>query len=406
MKRSVRNGLAIAGMAGGIFFLGDAVASADQGNTTDQGSTGTTTSAPAPDGGGAAGNVGGNSSGSTNSSTSDTTAGATGGKGGDNGAAANTGAQGPGPEIIIVADDKEEAAVRAALTPTPPPPPPGGDTTTELNLTTGSVSLTQNSNGGPVTDSGNITKLPDPVTQKNTTTQTNTQSATSVDNSKGPEHRGGYTPRHDCEEADSTAPAIQGTDSNNCGPQHECDEPDKSPTLQGTDGNECRPEHDHGGTTGNVGGNTSNSSNESTTTVGTDVKGGDGGTNTANVNTGLQNVVLQCIAIGGGDAKCIYNITTGSVTVIQNANGGAVTNSGNIGSGTKEQGAAPAAPKAMAPHHAKAASSPAALSSAQPSSGQLAFTGSDVSLPLTVGLLALGAGAGLTLLGRRPVLAA
>ena len=31
MKRSVRNGLAIAGMAGGLFFLGQAVASADDG---------------------------------------------------------------------------------------------------------------------------------------------------------------------------------------------------------------------------------------------------------------------------------------------------------------------------------------------------------------------------------------
>ena len=42
----------------------------------------------------------------------------------------------------------------------------------------------------------------------------------------------------------------------------------------------------------------------------------------------------------------------------------------------------------------------AVLSSAQPS-GQLAFTGSDVSLPLTVGLLALTAGIGLTAAGRR-----
>ena len=31
MKRSVRNGLAIAGMTGGLFFLGQAVASADDG---------------------------------------------------------------------------------------------------------------------------------------------------------------------------------------------------------------------------------------------------------------------------------------------------------------------------------------------------------------------------------------
>jgi hypothetical protein len=42
---------------------------------------------------------------------------------------------------------------------------------------------------------------------------------------------------------------------------------------------------------------------------------------------------------------------------------------------------------------------------AQPS-GQLAFTGSDVSAPLTLGLLALGAGAGLTFLGRRSAIAA
>ena len=40
------------------------------------------------------------------------------------------------------------------------------------------------------------------------------------------------------------------------------------------------------------------------------------------------------------------------------------------------------------------------MSSAQPS-GPLAFTGAETSLPLTLGLLALGVGAALTLAGRR-----
>ena len=158
--------------------------------------------------------------------------------------------------------------------------------------------------------------------------------------------------------------------------------------------------------TGNIGGNSNESENETEVDIETDVDGGDGGTNNSNVNTGLQDVIFKCIAIGGGDAKCIFNITTGSVTVIQNANGGNVTNSGNVGSGDRGRehaGAKPhaAAPKHVAPHRAAAP----VLSSAQPS-GQLAFTGSDVSAPLTVGLLALGAGAGLTLLGRRSAHAA
>jgi hypothetical protein len=52
-----------------------------------------------------------------------------------------------------------------------------------------------------------------------------------------------------------------------------------------------------------------------------------------------------------------------------------------------------------------AKATPAALKApvsrtAQPK-GELAFTGSDVSVPLTLGLVALGAGAALSLAGRR-----
>ena len=57
MRRSVRNGLAIAGMAGGMWFLGQAVAQADQANDVGQDST--TRSRPAS-GGGVGGNIGGN----------------------------------------------------------------------------------------------------------------------------------------------------------------------------------------------------------------------------------------------------------------------------------------------------------------------------------------------------------
>jgi LPXTG-motif cell wall-anchored protein len=74
-------------------------------------------------------------------------------------------------------------------------------------------------------------------------------------------------------------------------------------------------------------------------------------------------------------------------------------------------GPAAAAPAAPAAHHAKPAAhkhhaahraaAPKAMSSAQPSKGQLAYTGSDVSAPLTLGLLALGAGGALSLAGRR-----
>jgi hypothetical protein len=103
------------------------------------------------------------------------------------------------------------------------------------------------------------------------------------------------------------------------------------------------------------------------------------------------------------------------VTVYQSANGGNVNGSGNVGVGApvpgaspctchKHEHAAPAAPvKEVAPvakHAPRHSSSAPASSSAQPS-GTLAFTGSDVSLPLTVGLIALLLGIGLTAAGRR-----
>ena len=221
-----------------------------------------------------------------------------------------------------------------------------------------------------------LPKLPD---QTNNVHQSNNQTATSEDDDHGRPHHGDWD--------DKDSPDLESVNGNNSNGGH----------------------HDDDGVTGNIGGNENESENEVDIDIDTDVDGGDGGENYSNVNTGLQDVVLKCIAIGGGDAKCIFNITTGSVTVIQNANGGNVTNSGNVGSGDRDRGRDHAgakpygdAPKHVAPTHRAAAP---VLSSAQPS-GQLAYTGSDVSAPLTVGLLALGAGAGLTLLGRRSAHAA
>ncbi|WP_164704581.1 hypothetical protein [Blastococcus litoris] len=61
MNRTVRNGLAVAGMAGGIFFLGQAVASADGGEVAQDNSNGTSQTAGAESGhdDAAAGNVNG-----------------------------------------------------------------------------------------------------------------------------------------------------------------------------------------------------------------------------------------------------------------------------------------------------------------------------------------------------------
>ena len=381
MKRSVRNGLAIAGMTGGLFFLGQAVASADGGEQTNTTGQENSQAATSEDGGGATGNIGGNTNESENKTEVDVDTDVDGGDGGLNESNVNTGVQ--GAIIIVVADDEEEAKVLAEYQGTNGSNGSNGeDAEGEINIETDSVSVEQNANGGNVEGSGNVDlgklDLPD---QTNNVDQSNNQTATSEDDDRGRPHNGDWDGKDEC----NNEPSLQSTD--------------------GCDGRDGRDGDD--GVTGNIGGNSNESENETEVDIDTDVDGGDGGENYSNVNTGLQDVVLKCIAIGGGDAKCIFNITTGSVTVIQNANGGNVTNSGNVGSGDrgKEQaGAKPyaSAPKHYAPQYRAAAP---ALSSAQPS-GQLAYTGSDVSAPLTVGLLALGAGAGLTLLGRRSAHAA
>jgi LPXTG-motif cell wall-anchored protein len=114
-------------------------------------------------------------------------------------------------------------------------------------------------------------------------------------------------------------------------------------------------------------------------------------------------------------STCTYNITTGNVTVYQYANGGNVSNSGNvsIGNGKNSCGCRKKSPPPEASSPPSPAPTPtsstavktlkkktAVLSGAQPTH-TLATTGAETSTPLTAGLIALGAGAALTLAGRR-----
>ena len=92
MRRSVRNGLAIAGMAGGMLFLGQAVASADEADQTAAATNTVTQEAASTDGGDL--NVNANLSGAeaTNVEGSPrSTTDVDGGDGGVNVAAVNTG---------------------------------------------------------------------------------------------------------------------------------------------------------------------------------------------------------------------------------------------------------------------------------------------------------------------------
>jgi hypothetical protein len=352
-----------------MWFLGQAVAQADQANDIGQDNTQSSTS---EGGGGVTGNVGGNSNYSSNSATIDVSTHVYGGDGGENYSNVNTGVQ--GAAVVVVSAGDGHSGPPAVLESVAPPRGnhDSGDATGVINIETHSVSVTQNANGGHVSNSGNISELPKLPDQTNNVRQSNTQTATSEDDghSRGPRHHDGNQ-------------MFAGLDRNGGG---------------------------HGGLTGNIGGNENESSNDLYVDISTHVRGGDGGYNDSNVNTGLQDVLFACIALHGDDAKCVADIKTGSVTVVQNANGGNVSDSGNIGRSHNQAPAKCTPPRehakpGVSPAAKPAASSPVsqkapAASSAQPS-GQLAFTGSDVSLPLTVGLIALGLGVGLAAAGRR-----
>jgi hypothetical protein len=355
MNRSVRNGLAIAGMAGGIFFLGQAVASADQGATADSGVDQTNSST---DGGGGGANLNGSSAEAKNVDVTDVDTNATGGSGGVNQAEINTG----------VVNDSAPIYSTSVYEPNESETP-----FTSVTFNSGDVTLTQEANGGDVNGSGNVAVAgggDQTATATSEVSQSNTSEGDGHDwNGGGGNWNGGGEPA-----ALSGGMGGGGHDS---------------------DGN------------ANLNESSAEATNIHKVEVETNVTGGNGGSNQAEINTGIIGNTFYCAE----HATCTFDFTTGSVTVIQEANGGDVNGSGNVNIGNSrhddhkadcpkhEAEAKPAVAPAAKPAPRHSSSAPVS-SSAQPS-GQLAFTGSDVSLPLTVGLIALGLGIALTAAGRR-----
>jgi len=346
-------------MAGGLFFLGQAVASAsdqvaDASNSTDQANS-------SEEGGGGA-NLNGSSAEAKNVDVTRVDSTVTGGSGGNNTASINTGVISGG----VMEADGVSAQGREG------DHPEHHQNSTTVDVTTGDVSLTQNANGGSVNGSGNIAVADTGGSQTATASNTVNQSNTS----EGDEHHG--REHHDGNWEGGPSASLDG------GSDH----------------------HDDGNA--NLNESEADATNIHKIDVDSTVTGGSGGNNDAEINTGIIGNTFYC----DEHATCTFNFHTGSVNLVQNANGGSVNGSGNIGIGAPVPGmcdcAKPvaksdcpeAAKPAVKPASAPAKHSAAVMSSAQPK-GQLAFTGSDVSLPLTVGLLALVAGLGLTVLGRR-----
>jgi hypothetical protein len=359
MNRSVRNGLAIAGMAGGLFFLGQAVASAsdqvaDASNNTDQ------ISSTESDGGNLNGNL--SEAEAKNVDITEVETNVSGGNAGTNTASVNTGIV-PGEQIYTLSEQNGDGEHE--------------DQGTTVDFTSGSVTVNQEANGGDVNHSGDVTVAD---TGSQTATATNTVNQTAI--SQGDEHgrnNDDYETKSFGSERDS----------------------------------------EEGGNT-NLNGSSAEATNIHKVDVDTDINGGHGGVNYADINTGIIGNTFYCPE----HSTCTYNFTTGNVTVNQSANGGNVNGSGNVnvgGSGEwpwcdcnkdehrpvvkhedcpKDQHQPEGKPAVMPAAKPMPQHSAPVSASAQPS-GQLAFTGSDVSLPLTVGLLALAAGIGLTAAGRR-----
>jgi hypothetical protein len=360
-------------MAGGVWFLGQAVAQADVGQTNDTAQENTQT-ADSQNGDGTTGNIAGNFNSSSNSAHITVSTNVSGGNGGTNTSNVNTGVQ--GADIVVASGGGGGGGGGTPLAAASSSGSQRGgdyhksnDANGELTISTRSVYVEQNANGGSVSGSGNISELPN-VNQENNVYQSNDQSASSEDN--------GHNWWNNNQHGEKNMFKSQSMGRGNDGP------------------------------TGNIAGNFNHSSNRLWLDVSTNVYGGNGGFNDSNVNTGVQDAFLGCFAGHRGDADCSADIETGSVTVIQNANGGDVSDSGNIGShGTTPASSTPpkqenaAVSPASAPAAKAAAAKSAALSSSQPSKGSLAFTGADVSLALTLGLLALGLGGAFTLAGRR-----
>jgi hypothetical protein len=364
MKRSVRNGIAIAGMAGGLWFLGQAVANAEVVNNVGQ--TGNSQGAGVD-----------NDSDITNSVTSTTTNTALGGRSSTGNDVLVVNKNGDNDPVVVAgtgggSDMHSESFKGPQSHPTPPPPSDvhasvaiDASVTNTISVKSGSNTDTSNAVIGAGAPSSGPVTITNDVKQSGTTTSNNE--------------------RHDNRWDDKKGPATLGSFSQGGG-------------RDGVD-------------------NDSDISNEvSTSTTNTADAGNSSTGNDVTVinKNGDNDPRLYCFA-QHGDVYCSITIdasVTNNITVVSGDNcntSNAVigaTWSSNCGSngqspaGQKPAGEKAAVAPAAAPHKAAPVHKAAALSNSQPAK-TLAFTGAETSLPLTLGLLALGAGGALTLAGRR-----
>ncbi|HZB21228.1 MAG TPA: hypothetical protein VE463_15435, partial [Blastococcus sp.] len=140
MNRTLRNGLAVAGMAGGMLFLGQAVASADQtataGNDVEQAAASETGSG----GDSGAGNANFSDASATNVKVTAVSTDVDGGDGGTNTAVINTG---------VVSDGSGGGSGYK-------PAGHENDGKTVVDFDSGDVAVHQDADGGDVEDSGNV----------------------------------------------------------------------------------------------------------------------------------------------------------------------------------------------------------------------------------------------------------
>jgi len=478
MNRSVRNGLAIAGMAGGIFFLGQAVASAD----TSTAVADTSATSAAPSSGADASNT--NSQSVTASNESENTAksgnidasgtskvAVVAGNGNSVSASSNEGdvkatqnvtnvvwvsSQGNGgtvsnsnnPSAGNGASNTATASGQITSTATGGSGKNGGDASNSNHQRINASNESENTAKSGNIDASGTSKVLVLAGNGNDVTASSGEEpewkSNSIDwqkNYKHHEDNGDVNATqniHNTVTVNSEAKGGSVSDSNNPsagnGGRNTANAAGHI-TSKATGGDSKNSREDHqnkhdwwmrhkdGGDAENHNTQVVGASNESENTA----KSGNidaSGTSEVAVIAGNGNT-LYCTSVKG-NVNCSQSITN-IINIISQANGGTVSCSNNPSAGNssnlicRQESAKPAEVKAAAPAKAAPAKAApakaapakaapakaapvghkaAALSSAQPS-GQLAFTGAETSLPLTLGLVALGVGGALTLAGRR-----
>ncbi|SFF04194.1 hypothetical protein [Blastococcus tunisiensis] len=446
MNRSVRNGLAIAGMAGGMLFLGQAVASAD----TDAAASGEITSTTAGHGSGDATSVNGQKVAAGNDVENDAST-------GDVDAGGGTSAVG-----VVAGNGNTVHAASGA-----------GDVDASQKVAT-EVTVASQANGGTVTGSNNAAAgngATNEATATGTIDSTTTGGAgyggdaTSVN---GQVVGAGNDVDNEAETGDidagggtSAVGVIAGNGNSVVAHSYKGDV-DASQHVDTTvdvasAANGGHVAGSNNAAAGNGAHNTADAkgSIDSTTTGGSgrhsdsdsanyqhvgaenavenEAETGDvdasGGESIVVVEAGNGNT-LYCSSVKG-DVTCHQNINV-IINIISEANGGTVTCTNNAAAGNaaewkcelpKAPAPAPAPPakpvvqpekdcpeeakpaytaKPAAPAAAKpVAYRPAAMNTYAQPTGQLAYTGAETTAPLALGLIALGAGGALTLAGRR-----